>query len=398
MFLHSNTNAQFLKKLKKKLTDKIEKKIENKIDKETDKVIDTLLDGKKKNDYLPISEIPKFTLGEATLKLSNYGFEYNANDVTISVYGKFTTTNLSNAAKTYNSDKIIAPVDAYPPDYALAYNEGGFLNPKNGQIIIHYADSTKLVYSLKGTWRTYDDKVKQVEASFVNMNVKEIKQVGEKQDNFNSKSNKKIPSNTTNQNYSSPITVSTTVNIPDTFSFTSSIELEITTDENEKVSMEVLLGEYPDIYAMSYADQQMDGSSVFNVFTPKSVTTFMNIPGMKIKKSISQQEVYKMSFNKNITEDEGEMTKTGAIKTILGYSCEEYRYSNNGGYVSVWASKTFPIQNKKVSMLGMGKDGFPYGFVMEMDIKSGKDNGNIKVVKYNPNKSLIIKTNEYKSF
>lgn len=188
------------------------------------------------------------------------------------------------------------------------------------------------------------------------------------------------------------------IDIPKTFSFTSSIELEITTDENEKVSMEVLLGEYPDIYAMSYIDQQMDGGSVFNVFTPKSVTTFMNIPGMKIKKSVSQEEINTMSFSQNINEDEGEMTKTGASKTILGYSCEEYRYSNNGGSVSVWASKNFPIQNKKVSMLGMGKDAFPYGFVMEMDIKSGKDNGNIKVVKYNPNKNLIIKTNEYKSF
>ena len=143
----ATSNAQFWKKLKKK----VEQKVEEKIDKETDKVIDNTLNGKKKKEEPKIvqsTKMPKLTGSLGVLKLYNHGFEYVTEDIAISVYGKFDKNNLSNAVKTYNSDKIIAPVDAFPEGYALAFNGAGYLNTKQGQVIIHHADSTKVVFSL----------------------------------------------------------------------------------------------------------------------------------------------------------------------------------------------------------------------------------------------------------
>ena len=92
-----------------------------------------------------------------------------------------------------------------------------------------------------------------------------------------------------------------------------------------------------------------------------------------------------------------DLIKTGATKSILGYTCYEYKYTNDGGYVSVWATKDFPVQATKIQMLGMREGGKIEGFILEIDSKSGNETANMKAVKFNKNKNITIHTNDYKS-
>ena len=403
--INNTVKAQFWKKITKKLEKKVEQKIENKIDKEADKAIDKTLEGKKKNEkkLKQSNKLPKLVGGSGVLKLHNHGYEYITKEIGVSVYGKFTKTNLSNSVKTYNEDRVIKPVDAYPEGYALAFNGGGFLNPQGGQITIHHADSSKVVFSLKGTWNTLEGN-KPISGSYISLNVSEIidKRIKTNQDSDYQKKQNNINNNsTTNSNNtiinSNKTEQNTSVSIPDTFSFSSSLEVKMTTNDGS-ADMEFLIGSYPNIYAMSIASKEMgENGKVYNVVTPKSITMFINVSGMKMKKSVPQEQFSQSSLGDKVPSSPEDLKKTGATKTILGFTCHEYKYVNDGGYVSVWATKDFPANNTNITMLGMRQGGPIEGFVLEIDSKSGGNVGNMKAIKYNKNKSVTINTKEYKS-
>ncbi len=396
--LSANTNAQLWKRLKKKVQNKVEQKVEEKIDKETDKAIDKALDGKKEEDIKikQSTELPKFTGGSGILKLFNHGYEYITEDISVSVYGEFTKDNLSNSVKTYNQNRVIKPVDAYPEGYALAFNGSGFLNPKEGQIIIHHADSKKVVFSVKGTWNTIDGD-KPINGSYVSLNVSEI--VDKRNiDASDEKKTTTISKNTPNKNSNVTFKKSTTnasIKIPSTFSFSSSLEVKMTTEDGSSADIEFLLGNYSNIYAMSLASG--DGGKVYNVVTPKSITMFMDVANMKMKKTVAQEQFSQTNFSDKVPTNPNDLKKTGATKSILGFTCYEYKYENEGGYVSVWATKDFPSKNTNITMLGMREGSIIEGFVLEIDMKSTNDHANMKAVKYNRNKNVTIKTNDYKS-
>lgn len=407
LLVNQPINAQFWKKLKKK----VEKKLEQKIEKETDKKIDSLLDGKKKkrnDEERPLSEVPKFNGGNGKLIFYNHGFEYNSKDASISVYGKFNTRNLSSAVKTYNEDRVIAPVDALPEGYALANGEWGYLNPKGGQIIIHHADSTKIVFSLKGTWSTIDGN-KPVAASFVGLSVSEIIDK-RKQNNYLKKDNqvskRKISKNndiSDDEARSMMEKASPTVNIPSTFSFNKTIDVEISDSRGEKYPLQFLLGSYPDIYAISINNVEMQGQgTVYMVMTPKSSTTFMDMGMMKIRRSSSIDQLGNAGDMANRLPEDGDFAykKTGNTKTILRYTCEEwkvdYDYTNAKGSASFWVSKDFPIQNKELPMLGMKMNNTNFnGFVLELNSTHQGNTWTMKVVNVQ-DKSVNINTNEYR--
>lgn len=402
--ISQTSNAQFWKKLKKKAQEKISKtedKIIDKLDKKTDKKIDDTIDGKKKNEkkIVQSNELPKLIGGSGYLKLYSHGYEYISKDITVSVYGSFTKTNLSKSVKTYNQDRIIKPIDAFPEGYALAYNGGGFLNPQNAQIIIHHADSTNVVFSVKGTWNTVNDPKKPISGSFVKLNVAEIidKRIKKKDDFVYKKKQNTTNSDSNNAIYNSNKNA-TNVSIPDSFSFTSSLEIKMTSSDGSSADLEFLLGNYSNIYAMSIAAKEMgNGGKVYNVVTPKSITMFMDVAGMKMKKTVSQDQMSQANFGDKVPNNPEELKKTGATKTILGYTCYEYKHTNDGGYVSVWATKDFPMQATKINMLGMRQNGPIEGFVLEIDMKSRNESGNMKAIKFNRNKNVTINTKEYKS-
>lgn len=402
----TTTNAQFLKRLKKKVEDKLEQKIENKIDKETDKVIDSALYGKRKKKEIPTSEVPKFTSETGILKFYNHGYEYVTKDISISVYGKFSTKNLSTSAKTYTADNIIAPVDAFPEGYALATNDDGYLNSKDGQLQVHMADSTKVVYSLKGTWNTIEGN-KAVNASFVTLNVADIvderKKMKERNDSKNDVSKNENNTITNSDKKFINSKISPTVDIPSTFAFHKNIAVEVTNDRGESYPIEFLLGSYPDIYGISVASKEMQGQGkVIMVMTPKSSTAFMDVAGMKMKRTTSLEQ---MGSQFNMTEKlpengDFEYKKTGNTKTILGYTCEEYKvdynYTNESGSASFWVSTDFPIQNKALPMLGMSMNNPNFsGFVLELNSTHNGQNWTMKVTNLS-DINTTINANEFR--
>jgi hypothetical protein len=147
---------------------------------------------------------------------------------------------------------------------------------------------------------------------------------------------------------------------------------------------------------ISSTDMEEEGQ-MYNVITPKSITMFMNIGGMKMKKTVAQDQFSQADFSNKVSTNPNDLKKTGATKTILGFTCYEYKHTNNEGFVSVWTTKSFPIDRKNISMLGMVEDSVIDGFVLEIDMNSGNDKINMKAIKFNQNKNTVINTNEYKS-
>ena len=387
------SQAQFWKKLKQKAQEKISKtedKIINKIDENTDKEIDDTLNGTREETS---KEIPKFNGGTSVLNLTNNGYEYVSDDIIISVYGDFNEENISSSQKTYNQDKIIIPVDAYPKSYAMAYNNGGYLNVKDGQIIIHHADATKIVYSIKGTWNI-EDKAIPISASFISLAVSTIV---DKRNQENTSINKINKTNSTNNNLINS-KVDKEIELPSTYNFNKSLEIEITSNNTDAIKMEFLFSNRNDVYAISINEDQMGNQgTIYNVITPTTTTMFMEMSGMKIKKSISSDQFSATNYADNIPENKDLLQKTGATKTILGYNCEEYKYINEGGFVSVWITTNFPVETANIPMLGMSENSRVNGFVLELNSKSGNEFAKVSVVKFDQNKKVTIDTKTYKS-
>lgn len=401
-------NAQFWKKIQKKLEKKVEQKVEQKIDKETDKLLDSTLYGKRKrnDEGKPTSNVPKFTNDTGILLLYSHGYEYKTKDISISVYGKFDKTNLSKSIKSYNSDRVIAPIDALPAGYVLANNDDGYLNPKEGQVQIHNADSTKIVYSLKGTWNTFEGN-KPVNGSYVSLSVADIvdkrNTTKERSIKKDKNTNESISNSTSNKTTNS-VTTSPTVNVPSSFSFNKNISVEVTTDRGEKQTIDFLIGGYPDIYGISIVAKEMQGQGkVVMVMTPKTSTAFMDVAGMKMKKTTSLDQMGdQFNVSDQLPEDgDFQYKKTGNIKTILGYNCDEYKvdykYANDEGSASFWVSRDFPIQNKALPMLGMSINNPNFnGFVLELNSSHQGRTTTIKVTDLS-NINTSINSNEFRN-
>ncbi|MGJ8745113.1 hypothetical protein [Polaribacter sp.] len=195
-----------------------------------------------------------------------------------------------------------------------------------------------------------------------------------------------------------------TVDIPSTFSFDKSVEVKMTDDRGDVQTIEFLLGTYPDIYGISVAPKEMQGQEMLVVNTPESMTMFMSMAGMKIKKSTSIEQMGDQYNMEDKIPEEGDFDykKTGKTKTIVGYLCEEvkvdYEYTNQKGSVSFWVSNDFPVQNKALPMLGMKMNNSNFsGFVLAMNtIQNGKS-FSLEVVGLE-DKAVTINTNEYKKF
>ncbi|PTX62206.1 uncharacterized protein DUF4412 [Kordia periserrulae] len=184
----------------------------------------------------------------------------------------------------------------------------------------------------------------------------------------------------------------------DSYTFNQMITLEMQTEGNEKAQLDFLFdNKNADVICMKLDNMGDDsGGKVYAVITPTSSTMFMDMSGMKIKKKVSREELGQLAYSDNIPQH-NDLEKTGNTKTILGYSCEEYVYKNEGGTVHAWVAKNFPIKQKFVPILGMKKDGPFEGFVLELNYKAANESGSVKVIKIDTNASVKINANEYTS-
>jgi hypothetical protein len=435
-----SSNAQFWNKIK----NKVKQKVENKIEKEADKKIDSILNGKKKTKPKEVKKDSYESFGSASI---NHSILYGTTSI-----NSLTKTKVNKQGKEV---KIIGYWDTFGVDVHDGYiimlkNVDDINNLQNKTFKIPEEASVRLDYDalVKGQYN-FNQKVRagQQEVEFtsgsVTITFNKDKNIilsfsGNSLINNHKNPNKDVNTlkgnipvtltgmiNTTSPEYT--ITrerkekqknnvdaisndkkiemfkkMSPTINIPSTFSFDKRIEVKMTDHRGDAQTIDFLTGNYPDIYGMSVATKEMKGQEMLIVNTPKSTTMFMNMPGMKIKKTMSLEQMGNQYNMSDKLPEDGDFSykKTGNTKTIIGYLCEEvkveYEYTNQKGSTSFWLSKNFPIQNKAIPMLGMKMNNPNFsGFVLEMNtIQNGKK-FTIEVVNIS-NKKVEINTNEYK--
>ncbi|MBU3011534.1 DUF4412 domain-containing protein [Polaribacter vadi] len=436
-----STNAQLWKKLKKKA----QQKLENKIEKEADKKVDSILYGKKKTSK---TEEPKTNIVDDRLK--SYG---SASINHTSLYGSFSVNDVSKTKVNKEANKIkiegswrTSDADVFDGYILTIINLENIADLNNKTFKIPEEATLKLAYNalVKGKY-TYERGQEHAPQNFelisgtatitfnkdknVSLNFSGDAKIDNHKDNEGFTNNTSVSINgminTTEPEYTitkelkseekDPVDalsedekmamfskVVPTVNIPSTFSFNKSIELKMTDDRGDSQNIVFLTGSYPDIYGISLNSKEMQGQEMLVVNTPKSSTMFMNMAGMKIKKSTSLAQMGNQFDMEDKLPEEGdfEYIKTGNTKTIIGYLCEEvkvdYDYTNSKGSVTFWVSEDFPIQNKALPMLGM-KMNNPYfsGFVLEMNSHHQGKEFTMQVVNIS-DKSVNINTNDYK--
>ncbi|MGH1383941.1 DUF4412 domain-containing protein [Kordia sp.] len=182
------------------------------------------------------------------------------------------------------------------------------------------------------------------------------------------------------------------------YTFNQSITLEMQTEDNEKAQLDFLFdSKNAEVICMKLNNDGDDsGGKVYAVITPTSSTMFMDMPGMKIKKKVSQEELGQLDYSDKMPQHD-DLKKTGNTKTILGYTCHEYSYENEGGKVHAWVAKNFPIKQKFVPILGMKKEGPFEGFVLELHYNASNESGTIKVIKVDTSATVKIDADAYTS-
>ena len=438
-FTTTNADAQFWKKLKKKAKEKLKKtedKLVDKLDKKTDKVIDSTLDGKgkakqkdaknKKSNQTNKALIPKGNeqgdYGDASLNHSaKYGIvnieelrkprvQKEGDQFRITGYWittgvdvfdgyhvelKSTSLDELKAGKSFNIPDDATIRLGYDPIKLGTYQgessgEGQTYDVESGTISVTFVQDQKVVISFSGnatltkavpsTSNTSDEYTYIETPTTISGNINATSPQYSIIKTNNSKSN---GSGGNNGIASVANSRSATTNIPGSFSFDKRLNVEVIDSRGDSYPMDILLGDYPDIYGMQIATKEMQGQgNVTIVNTPKSSTMFMDVAGMKMKKTTSLEELGSQYDASDKLPDGADFSykKTGNTKTIAGYTCEEYKvdysYVNENGSASLWISKDFPVQNMQLPMLGMTLNN-PYysGFVMEMNMtNNGKTN------------------------
>lgn len=439
------TNAQLWKKLKQKAQEKIQK-AEDKLVNGIDKTIDKTIDGKTKKNKTNkeiVNNKKEKDYGDATINHSNtYGslkiehvtqtnVEKKGSEFTISghwwssgvdVYDgykiiiKNTSKQQLMSGKTFQIPNESSFYIGYDPLLGDRENrkekwKGSVKNEiESGTVKVQYVEglSIQISFNVNGTLENY---IENGNDGYYDKKPITINGTLTTEDpSFTITRETKVSNNNTSKNDISDDEIrklyesaSPTVNIPDSYSFNKTISIEITDNRGEKMPLEFLLGDYPDIYGMSVNPKEMGGQgNVYVVMTPKSTTMFMDMGMMKIRKSTSLEQLGNANnFSDKLPEDgDFEYKKTGRTKSILGYNCEEYKvdyeYTNEKGSASFWVSKDFPVQNKELPMLGM-KMNNPYftGFVLEMNSTHKGENWTMKIVNVQ-DKNITINKNDYR--
>lgn len=181
-----------------------------------------------------------------------------------------------------------------------------------------------------------------------------------------------------------------------TYFFNGQVTITMETESNDKASFNLLFGPNKEIICMQMSSGEND--NIFNVITPKKIETFINASGMKIRKTTNAEEFSGYNNLDKIPSKE-DLVKTGKTKNILGYTCNEYEYKNDGGSVKAWVVQgNFPIKASYAPVLGMVTNGPIKGFVLELDYSATSgEQSKIYVTKIESNKILTINPAEYKS-
>lgn len=207
------------------------------------------------------------------------------------------------------------------------------------------------------------------------------------------------------------------VEVADSYSFTSTVLIHLSTFENNKLSgemdMKMLFPEEESYYGMELLDYSGNNGEM-----PKALLIFdyLNFKMISLMDESGQKIGFAMDLNMDQIEQwedakENEeiqnlsYIKTDKTKNILGYTCYEYRLKSKEGSGSYWVSEDEDLkigialnsmaQNSKDKGFDLPSD-YPDGAILEMSFKDASGNGmNWMATSISKNKSQTISTSEY---
>ncbi len=195
------------------------------------------------------------------------------------------------------------------------------------------------------------------------------------------------------------------------FDFVSK-SLVTSTDKKNKVEeneMEWMLGE--DAFGMVIKDPKGKNSDVQVIFdySNHSFITLTEEEGEKTGMAIAMnKDQIDAAIEEGVEEgtvDNGSFAKTGRTKTILGYLCHEYTFSDEDTEGVMWMTTELDIEmNKVFGMMTQGSkkkptlpENYPQGYAMEMESRDLKKNDthHYLVTEVNTNADLKLDLGPY---
>jgi len=210
---------------------------------------------------------------------------------------------------------------------------------------------------------------------------------------------------------------SSKVEIADSYSFETSVDISLTTFNSKKstseMDMRMLFPKEESFYAMEILeikDSKSEMPETIMIFDYESLKmiNLMNMSGQKMgfAMALDKDQIEEwVETEKEDESDRSEFTKTGKTKDILGYSCDQYTVSSSDGNGEFWVTNDADIQiglalnsmskNSKGKAYDMPED-YPEGAILEMTYADKKGEGMKWIAtSIDKNAQRNIKTGDY---
>ena len=165
-------------------------------------------------------------------------------------------------------------------------------------------------------------------------------------------------------------------------------------------------------YQMISGDIAESGQGMFIIDTENSATIILSEENGKKTGIVYGMEGFLQSMGETYDETELEETsdmylanpnvkKTGKTKTIAGYKCEEYVFSDEETVSNIWITKDLKMNTQDyfstLFKTSMYSHGMPWGYTMEVitENKSNKEKSIMKVTDIDTNSNVTFSMSNY---
>lgn len=426
----TTSQGQILKKLKRK----IDQKIENKIDRKIDKVIDDALDGEIKKKEKPTNNNDQ---------KSNRNLDKDFGDINIS-----SKIHETIGIKKLGKVKVVQNENNYrisgswwthsadiPDGFTLEIKNASSLksanNPQKTKFKIPEEATLHLAYdpSMPNLKSKINNRTQAVTDKYVSYNISQgtvsVFQLDDNTIHFGFTGENGLKGNlqglspdfiskhsqSNNKRSSRSVESTTSNNQPKlnssfpsagTFEFNYEFINKITTDkENETYTLSYLFNANEEYFGMKVdmsdlAEESMEGESII-IYDNGTSFIFVDAQGMQIQMSSASAQQQAMPSDQMANYDYSDVKKTGATKSILGYTCNEYTLTDQSNKVIMWVAPDFKIPNWFTTQQNQSNQEIDLnGYVLEYNVQSDDGNMTMKTIKINENASIKIVGSDYK--
>lgn len=430
-----SSQGQILKRLKRK----IERKIENKVEREVDKTIDDAIEGKPKNEASTSNEeqrsdeiIERNTtedFGDVNISSNNHESIGIGKLGKVKVIQNGDTYRISGSWWTHSAD--------IPDGFTLEIKNAITLkttdNPQKTKFKIPEEATLHLAYdpSMPNLKPAENNRVQAVTDKYTSYNVSQgyvsIYQLDDHTIHFgfsgenglkgslqgqspNFISEHSTPSNKNSSNQEASLnanrrskfnTRSESAGAAGTYEFNYEFVNEIKTDKDkETYILSYLFNKNEDYFGMKvnmgdYSDEDMEGETIIIYDSGKSFI-LVDAQGMKIQMSSMGGQEKSMPSDQMANYDYSNIKKTGATKSILGYTCHEYMIEDKSNTVNLWIAPDFKVPNWFTQQNVKNQQVELNGYALEYYVQSEDGNISMKTTKINDQVNLKVIGSDYK--